>query len=71
MRIEKYFFKIHNIVLSALDSVDVAICKLQKSIFLTWSKEKVEKLRWIEYIDKDVFTALTYLGFHLKHKVIK
>ena len=25
----------------------------------------------MEYIDKDVFTALTYLGFHLEDKVNK
>ena len=30
---------------------------------------KVGKLGRIEYIDKDVFTTLTYHGFYLEHKV--
>ena len=29
------------------------------------------KARVIEYIDKDVFTSLTYLVFHIEHKVRK
>ena len=32
---------------------------------------KVGKLEWIEYIDKGVFTELTYFGFHLEHDVNK
>ena len=44
------------------------ICKVQNSIILI---SKVGKLGWIDYIDKDVFAALTYLGFHLEHKVNK
>ena len=32
---------------------------------------KVGILGWIEYIDKDVLTALTYLGFHVEYKVNK
>ena len=30
---------------------------------------KVGKLGRMEYIDKDIFTELTYLGFYLEHKV--
>ena len=56
------FFEIHK---SALDSVDVTIFKVQ---ILIISILKVEKLGWIEYIAKDVFTALTYLGFILNKK---
>ena len=59
------FFEIHG---SALDSFEVIICKIQISIILVL---KVGKLGWIEYVDKDVFTALTCLGFHLEHKVNK
>ena len=32
---------------------------------------KVGKLGRMEYIDKDIFTELTYLGFYLEHKVNK
>ena len=63
--IEKYFVEIHK---SDLDRVDVTIFKAQNSIILI---SKARKLRWIEYIDKNVFTALTYLGFNLEHKVNK
>ena len=59
------FFEIHG---RALDSFEVIICKIQISIILVL---KVWKLGWIEYVDKDVFTALTCLGFHLEHKVNK
>ena len=59
------FFEIHE---CALDSVDVTFGKVQNSIILIL---KVGKLGWIEYIDKDVFTGLTYLGFHREHKVNK
>ena len=53
---------------SALDSVDVTIFKVQNSIIFI---SKVLKLGWIEYIDKNVITALTYLGFHVEQKVNK
>ena len=49
MRIKKYFFEIHE---SALDSVDITICKVQHSTILIL---KVGKLVRIEYIDKDVY----------------
>ena len=49
MRIKKYFFEIHE---SALDSVDITICKLQHSTILIL---KFGKLVRIEYIDKDVY----------------
>ena len=58
-----YFFEIHE---SVLDSVNVTICKVQNSIF-SISK----KLGWIECIDGDAFTELTYLAFYHKHKVNK
>ena len=32
---------------------------------------KVGKLGRMEYIDKDIFTELIYLGFYLEHKVNK
>ena len=54
--------------MKVLCNVDVTICKVQNSIILTL---KVGKLGWIEYIDKDVCTALTYFGFHIEHKVAK
>ena len=62
MRIEKYFFffEIHE---SDLDSVDV-------TKFDHFSI-KIGKLGWMEYIDKDIFTELTYLSFYLEHKVTK
>ena len=47
---------------------DVTIYKLQNLIILIL---KVGKLGWIEYIDKGVFTALTYLGFHHESKANK
>ena len=53
---------------SALDSVDVTIFNVQNSIILIF---KIGNLGWIEYIDKNVFTALTYLGFYLEQKVNK
>ena len=59
------FFEIHE---SSLDSTDLTICKVQNSIILI---AKVGKLECIEYIDRDVFTALTYLGFHHEEKVNK
>ena len=59
------FFEIHR---SALDSVDVTIFKVQNSIILIL---KIGKLGWIEYIDKDAFTELIYLDFHLEQKVNK
>ena len=52
----------------ALDSADVTIYKVQISII---SILKIGKLGWIEYIDRDIFTALTYLDFHHEHKVSK
>ena len=54
--------------MKVLCNVDVTICKVQNSIISTL---KVGKLGWIEYIDKDVCTALTYFGFHIEHKVAK
>ena len=55
MELKNIFFEIHR---SALDSVDVTIFKTQNFIILIL---KFGKLGWIEHIDKDVFTALTYL----------
>ena len=59
------FFEIHK---NALDGVDLTICKAHNSITLIL---KVEKLGWIEYTDRDIFTASAYLGFHLERKVNK
>ena len=59
------FFEIHE---CALDSVDVTFRKVQNSTLLIL---KVGKLGRIEYVDRDIFTGLTYLGFHLEHKVSK
>ena len=59
MRIKKYFFEIHE---SALDSVDITICKVQHSTILIL---KVGKLVRIEYIDKDVYLE------HKENKNIK
>ena len=56
-RIEKYIFWE---LQSALDITDVAIFKAQNSMI--W-KVKFGEFGWIEYIDKDVFTALAYLAF--------
>ena len=53
---------------SACYNVNVTICKVKNSIILI---SKVGKLGWIEYIDKDVFTALAYLGFDFEHNVNK
>ena len=61
--IEKYFFEIPK---SVLDIVDETIFKVQNSIILIL---KVGKLMWTEYIDKNVFAALTYFGFHLEQKL--
>ena len=59
------FFEIRK---NALEVVDVTIFKEQNSIILIL---KFGKLGQVEYVDKGVFTALTYLGFHLQQKVSK
>ena len=66
-KIEKkiFFFEKHE---STLESIDVTICKAQNSDILIL---KLGKVGLIEYVDKEVFTTLTYLGFHLEHKVNK
>ena len=68
MRIEKYLFEARESALDSVDSADISVRKLQSSIILIL---KFGKLGWIEYTDKDAFTVLTYLGFHLDHKVNK
>ena len=59
------FFEIRK---NALEVVDVTIFKAQNSIILIL---KFGKLGRVEYVDKGVFTALTYLGFQLQQKVSK
>ena len=69
--LKKYYtrtIKYFEIYESPLDSANVTICKVQSSII---SMSKVGRLRWIEYIDRDVFTVLKFLGFHHEHKVNK
>ena len=68
MIIERYFFETRKSALDSVDSVDITVCKVQNSTILIL---KFGKLGWIEYTDNDVFTALTYLGFHLDHEVKK
>ena len=69
--LKKYYtrtIKYFEIYESPLDSANVTICKVQSSII---SMSKVGRLRRIEYIDRDVFTVLKFLGFHHEHKVNK
>ena len=58
-----FFLRFHE---NVSDIVNITICKVKNSII---SILKVGKLGWIEYIDKDIFTA--FPGFHLEHKVNK
>ena len=65
MKIVKYFFEIHE---SALDSAEVTVCKVQISTILLL---KIGTLGRIEYILRDIFNVLTYLGSHHEYKVNK